>query len=53
MLKELVDDESGVAVLEVVLVLVVIVGLTLIFKDQITALLNSIFDKVKAKAGEV
>ncbi|MCR4782854.1 MAG: hypothetical protein K5851_08970, partial [Lachnospiraceae bacterium] len=32
---------------------VVLVGLVLIFKDQLNQLVNSIFDKVKSKAGEV
>jgi Flp pilus assembly pilin Flp len=53
MLKEFIEDESGVAVLEIVLVLVVIVACVLIFKKELTALVNSIFEKVKSNAGEV
>lgn len=35
-IKSFLKDESGIAVLEIVLILVVLVGLVLIFKDQIT-----------------
>ncbi len=53
MLKEFMEDESGICVLEIVLVLVVIVGIVLIFKKEITQLVNNIFEKVKSKAGDV
>ena len=36
-------DESGVGVIEVVLILVVLIGLVIIFKDSINTLLNGIF----------
>ena len=37
------EQEDGVGVIEVVLILVVLIGLVIIFKGQITALLNDIF----------
>ena len=39
----LLQDDSGVGVVEVVLILVVIVALVIIFRDQITGLINRIF----------
>ena len=41
------NDESGLGVIEVVLILVVIIGLVLIFKKQITDLLESIFKEIE------
>jgi Flp pilus assembly pilin Flp len=46
-------DESGASVLEVVLLLVVAVTLVLIFKEQITDLVNNIFKKVSTNANKV
>lgn len=52
-IKIFLKDESGIAVLEIVLILVVLVGLVLIFKDQITKLVNDTFERISNKAGEV
>ena len=36
-----------------ILILVVLIGLVLIFKDQLTSLVNDIFDTITKKAGKV
>lgn len=46
-------DEDGVGVIEVVLILVVLIGLVIIFKDQITKLLNNIFKEINSQSKEV
>lgn len=46
-------DEDGVAVVEIVLILVVLIALVIIFKDQITSLLNTILGKVKSQSAKV
>lgn len=46
-------DESGVTVIEIVLLLVVVIGLVLIFKTQINTLLNNIFKQINNKSKEV
>ena len=52
-LKALLQEEDGAGVVEVVLILVVIIGLVIIFKKQITDLVNSIFSTIRKQAGEV
>lgn len=47
------QEEDGVAVVEVVLILVVLIALVIIFKDQITSLLNTILGKVKSQSAKV
>nr|MBQ6242738.1 hypothetical protein [Lachnospiraceae bacterium] len=47
-LKMLLADDSGVGVVEVVLILVVIVALVIIFREQITGLINRIFGGVNS-----
>lgn len=46
-------EEDGVGVIEVVLILVVLIGLVIIFKGQITALLNDIFSQINSQSKEV
>ena len=52
-IREFIRDESGASVLEVVLLLVVAVSMVLIFKKQITDLVNNIFKKVSNNANKV
>ena len=48
------DEEGGVTVIEIVLILfVVVIGLVLIFKSQINTLLNNIFKQINSKSKEV
>lgn len=45
------SDNSGVGVIEVILILLVLVGLVIIFKDQITSLAKSIFSNINSQVG--
>lgn len=46
-------QEQGVGVIEVVLILVVLIGLVIIFKTQITKLLENIFKEIESQSKEV
>lgn len=46
-------EEDGIGVIEVVLILVVLVGLVIIFKKQITTLLDGIFKEIEKQTKEV
>lgn len=46
-------QEDGVGVIEVVLILVVLIGLVIIFKGQITQLLQNIFKEIHSQSKEV
>ena len=52
-LQEFCRQEDGVGVIEVVLILVVLIGLVIIFKSQITELLQSIVKEINSQAKEV
>lgn len=52
-LKELIKDESGVGVVEVILILVVLIGLVIIFKSQLTTLVNTIFRKITSQSSSI
>lgn len=52
-IREFLKEESGAGVVELILIIVVLVGLVLIFKEQITDLVNDLFDTIRDQAGEV
>ncbi len=52
-LKAFVDEEEGVGVVEIILILVVLISLVLIFKNQLTSLVNSIFKKIVSQSNSV
>ena len=47
-LRRFLTEEDGVGVVEVILILVVLIALVVIFKDQLTALVNSIFSGINS-----
>ena len=47
------SDDSGIGVIEVILILLVLIGLVLIFKDQILSLARTIFANINEQAGGV
>ena len=48
-IKEILNDESGMGVIEVVLIILVLVGLALVFKNQISGVANSIYTSIKTQ----
>lgn len=52
-LSSFLRDEDAIGVIEVVLILVVLIGLVIIFKKQITTLLNNVFKEINTQAKEV
>lgn len=51
--KKFVLEEDGVGVVEMILILVVLIGLVLIFKKQLTTLVNNLFDTITDQAKTV
>lgn len=51
--KKFLMDEEGAGVVEMILIIVVLISLVLIFKSQLTSLVNSIFKKITSEAGKV
>ena len=52
-LKEFMAEETGVGVIELVLILVILIGLAIVFKKQINTLLENIFKQINTKTKEV
>lgn len=49
-LKRILTEERGIGVVEVILILVVLIGLVLIFKSQLTSLVQNIFQKITSES---
>ena len=52
-IKNFWDDESGLGVVEVVLIMIVLVGLVMLFKNQITSLVNMLLSKMSSQAKQI
>ncbi len=52
-IREFIKEEDGVGVVEIILILVVLIGLVMVFKSQLTALVDNIFSKINANAGKI
>ena len=46
-------EDDGIGVVEVILILVVLIGLVIIFKSQLTNLVNSIFKKITSQSNGI
>ena len=51
--KNFLMEEDGIGVVEVILILVVLIGMVIIFKEQLTDLVEDIFDTITKEAGKV
>lgn len=46
-------EEEGIGTVEMILILVVLITLVIIFKDQLTALVNDIFSQITTKSSSI
>ncbi len=46
-------DNRGIGVVEVILILVVLIGVVVIFRDQITAIVNSVFERISSETSGI
>ena len=52
-LKKLMREEQGITSVEIILILVVLIALVLIFKEQMTDIVNNIFKTITSQSGKV
>ena len=52
-LIQLMKDKKGIGVVEVILILVVLIGLVIIFKSQLTSLVQTIFEKITSESAGI
>ena len=52
-ISDLWKDESGIGVVEMILILGVLIGLVLIFKNQLKTLVDGVFKEIQKKANTI
>ena len=52
-LRQFIYEEDGVGVVEIILILLVLIALVLIFKKQLTSLVNNILSKATSQSNQV
>ena len=51
--RDFMQEEDGIGTVEMILILVVLIALVLIFKEQLTDIVNSIFDTITQQSSLV
>ena len=51
--REFLQEEDAVGVVEIILILVVLIGLVMIFKDQLTSLVKNILSKITKQSNSI
>jgi Flp pilus assembly pilin Flp len=52
-IRELMVEEDGMGTVEIILIIVVLISLVIIFKTQLTNLVNTIFSKITSQANSI
>ncbi|MDE6567835.1 MAG: hypothetical protein K2K70_08920 [Lachnospiraceae bacterium] len=52
-IREFWEEESGIGVVEIILILVILIMLVVIFRTQITAIVTNAFDKINSGANTI
>ncbi len=52
-LKDFFIEEEGMGTVEIILIIVVLIGLVIIFKAQLTKLVENTFDKITKNASSI
>ena len=52
-IKELINDETGMGTVEIILIIVVLIGLVIVFKKEIDGLVTEIFKTINSDASKV
>ena len=51
--KEFCQEEDGVGIVEIILILVILIGLVLLFKENITEIVESAFKKISGDSKNI
>ncbi len=52
-LRQMLNEDDGLGTVEILLIMVVLIALVILFKTQITSLVNTIFKTITSTAGTV
>lgn len=53
MWNQFIMEEDAIGTVELILILVVLIGLVILFRDKLTAVVNTIFEKITKQSNSV
>ena len=53
LIRRFAEEEDAVGVVEIILILVVLIGLVIIFKNQLNSLIQSLLDKITKQSSSI
>ncbi len=51
--RDFLQEEEGMGTVEIILIIVVLIGLVIIFKNQLRTLVNSVFEKITSDSNTI
>ena len=51
--NDFMEDESGMGVVEIILIMVVLIAMCIVFKQQITSLVNNIWNSINKNVKKI
>ena len=51
--REFIRSEDGMGTVEIILIIVVLIGLVIIFKDQLNRLVENVFSRITEQSNEI
>jgi Flp pilus assembly pilin Flp len=52
-IRNFMKEEDGIGVVEIILILVILIGLVIVFKEQLSSLVTKIFSNITTKSNKV
>ena len=52
-IKNFIREEDGIGTVEMILILVVLIGIVILFRDNLTKILKNIFEKITKQSNTV
>ncbi len=52
-IRNFIQEEDGIGVVEIILILVVLIGLVIVFKEQLSSLVTKIFSNITTNSNKV
>lgn len=52
-IQNFIEEEDGLATVEIILIIVVLIGLVMIFKNQLTNIVNDIFTTISSQSSSI
>ncbi len=50
---DFIEDEEAIGTVEMILILIVLIALVIIFRDQLKTIVNNLFDKITTQSNSV